>query len=400
MASKSPPIQVPFGNPVDVLNFSDYDEVQDWLNTENEAWDWLLHPSEVLSGPERNAQARLTEFLGSMAAEIRHAKANSLTIDFVVRMFASHGQNTIYSNSIKGQRIREINQSLGLKAGATAYAFAAGYLNLAQIGSEEHFKGVIEYCFPKGADLVKIRDRLAAERQNFARSLRTLTQSINEQESARQERDEEWIDTRQGLLVELADGLWTSWEARAEAWKSRLDEAESSIRAVEKQYTEFMELKAPVEYWNEQAGRHRNSSRMFAFLLVVYFGLAIGSLIEAYFSVGESLFKWISDIDNAGKSILLYYATGGLLVLTTLVFWIGRILSRMYLSERHLATDATQRATMTKTYLALIPQSNDDKNSREIILNALFRATSDGVVKDEGGDTNLAMLLSRMNLPK
>ncbi len=55
---------------------------------------------------------------------------------------------------------------------------------------------------------------------------------------------------------------------------------------------------------------------------------------------------------------------------------------------------------MTNTYLALIPEDGLDQHGREIILNALFRQASDGVVKEEGTDTNLAMVLSKLTLPR
>lgn len=400
MESETTTVKVKFTHTGDELHFSSFDEIQAWLEDEVDAWSWLNEQPLSLFGQELTAIERLESFFRELRTFIHNAKANSSPVEMAIQWFANNTAHLVASKSVTGIRVLDVKGALGKAAGASAYAFAAGYLAFSQITTDIQFRSVLEYCFPKSADLADVRDRLATERLNFARTLRTLMKSINEQDLERQTRDDDWLKARDERLIELVHGLWTTWEARALAWKTRLEEAESSIRNVEKQFKEYMELQAPVEYWKKQAGKHRCSSRIFAVLLVVYFGLAIWGLKEAYFSVGEGLFKSISDADNVGKNILLYYATGGLLVLTTLVFWIGRILSRMYLSEQHLATDANQRAVMTKTYLALIPHSNDDKNSREIILTALFRATSDGVVKDEGGDTNLAMLLSRMNLPK
>jgi hypothetical protein len=400
MESETPTVKFRLAHTGDEFYFSSFSEIEVWLESEIVAWSWFGEQPLSLFGQELSALQRLEAFHRELRTCIYNAKENNSPLEVANNWFANNTAHLVAANSVTGTRVLDVKQALGKEAGAAAYAFAAGYLSFGQITTDNQFRGVLEYCFPKSSDLADTRDRLAAERQNFARTLRALMKSINEQELERQTRDEDWLKARDERLIELVHGLWTTWEGRADAWTNRMDNAENSIRNVEKQFKEFMELKAPVEYWKDQAKKHRNSSRMFAGILALYFVLAILGLREAYFSVGEGLFKSISDADNAGKNILLYYATGGLLVLTTLVFWIGRILSRMYLSEQHLATDATQRSVMTMTYLALIPQSSDDKNSREIILNALFRATSDGVVKDEGGDTNLAMLLSRMNMPR
>jgi hypothetical protein len=56
----------------------------------------------------------------------------------------------------------------------------------------------------------------------------------------------------------------------------------------------------------------------------------------------------------------------------------------MFLSNAHLATDAAERVVMVKTYLSLLEAeklpADDDK---KLILQALFRPASDGIVKDE-----------------
>lgn len=51
---------------------------------------------------------------------------------------------------------------------------------------------------------------------------------------------------------------------------------------------------------------------------------------------------------------------------------------------------------MTTTYLALIRSGAATEAERPIILEALFRQSADGIVKDDGpGDLNLGAILSR-----
>jgi hypothetical protein len=65
----------------------------------------------------------------------------------------------------------------------------------------------------------------------------------------------------------------------------------------------------------------------------------------------------VAEKSTADTAIFLKFAAIGAVV-TTIVFWIGRVLLRIYLSDRHLLSDAEERVAMILTYLAL---SNDGK---------------------------------------
>lgn len=76
--------------------------------------------------------------------------------------------------------------------------------------------------------------------------------------------------------------------------------------------------------------------------------------------------------------------------------WAVRLLVRMYLSHHHLANDANERVVMVQTYLSL---TEGDKltsdEHRKLILQALFRPATDGIVKDEGIPASVFELLTR-----
>ena len=80
--------------------------------------------------------------------------------------------------------------------------------------------------------------------------------------------------------------------------------------------------------------------------------------------------------------------------MTTIAFWIGRILLRMYLSGHHLATDAEERRTMIMTFLALAKSKSVQDADRNLILTALFRPGSDGIVKDDAAPEVSALVAS------
>jgi hypothetical protein len=81
--------------------------------------------------------------------------------------------------------------------------------------------------------------------------------------------------------------------------------------------------------------------------------------------------------------------------MTTVAFWIGRIILKIYLSERHLATDAEERRTMVMTYLALTRSKKLVDDDKKLIFPAIFRSGADGIVKDENSpDTAFAALVA------
>jgi hypothetical protein len=79
------------------------------------------------------------------------------------------------------------------------------------------------------------------------------------------------------------------------------------------------------------------------------------------------------------------------------VLWIGRLLLRFLISERHLAIDAEERVTMVMTYLALTKEGSLDQGDRGIVLASLFRSGTDGIVKDDGigPDTAITGLIAK-----
>ena len=115
---------------------------------------------------------------------------------------------------------------------------------------------------------------------------------------------------------------------------------------------------------------------------------------------GFTGFGLLSNPPPANSTALYFIVSGGLATFAGVIFWVGRLLTKLYLSEHHLRIDAEERAIMTTTYLALTNSKAAEDSDRQIILAALFRSTPDGIVRDDGPvDLNLAMILSRLGVP-
>lgn len=142
-------------------------------------------------------------------------------------------------------------------------------------------------------------------------------------------------------------------------------------------YQEQMRLKAPVEYWAEKRKQHNESAQawltalgVFVVVAAIAVGFAFNSALSA---VGEQALS--------GKHVLILAGMGTLL---TFVFWMAKLIVRIYLGERHLSTDAEERRVMTQAYLALINEKAASSEERVVILSSLFKAAQDGIVKDDG----------------
>lgn len=94
-----------------------------------------------------------------------------------------------------------------------------------------------------------------------------------------------------------------------------------------------------------------------------------------------------------------YLRIGIVIMIATFVVWFVRILVRILLSHLHLGTDANERVTMIQTYLALLREGNSlQENEKQLILAALFRPSTDGIVKDDGAPPSIPEAISRLGI--
>ena len=158
---------------------------------------------------------------------------------------------------------------------------------------------------------------------------------------------------------------------------SKTNEAIARINDTEKFYSELMILRAPAKYWDDKADTHTRSANRYKTYLVCFSALAFIILFCAVFNLFGDLVGDAKTIDNTALATALF------LLISTSVIWVSRIMVRLYLSEHHLSIDAKQRHTMAMTYLSLIKENAADASQREQVIEALFRPTSDGLVKDD-----------------
>lgn len=198
----------------------------------------------------------------------------------------------------------------------------------------------------------------------------------------------------------------------AKTFKKNLEHWEGEFKSTHEKFVVQLKYKAPVELWEERAKGHRiraiSALVAFVFFLTAF---CIG-LVFLVFWNGELIVDTFTQqtcrtVDQAiicgpGFSYLGPLSVSTILLISSLSLWVLRMIHRSYLSESHLAKDASERKAFAQTYYALIEDDNVSTDQESIVLGALFKPTQDGLVKDDESGLDLsaiAILANRLNRP-
>lgn len=208
------------------------------------------------------------------------------------------------------------------------------------------------------------------------------------------------LETINGLIVEkekqyeesLTKSV-TGFEGEASISLTGMNETAESLKATDKAYSEQMGLQAASEYWNIRSASHAKYEKIWGGALIFY---AILSL-AAGFCLANGFWESVINVSEYGPDYKYGHikALSMSVLLFTFIIWGARIIARSYLSNQHLKTDALERRTMIMTYLALTHKNKISEAERALVLEPIFRPTSDGLVKDDGAPNILASLMSR-----
>ncbi|MCG7630388.1 DUF6161 domain-containing protein [Epibacterium sp. MM17-32] len=178
-------------------------------------------------------------------------------------------------------------------------------------------------------------------------------------------------------------------------------------------FVEDQKIKAPVELWQEKEKEHteRRDKAWTGYLRALFL---VAGLIVAIISVlcfgNEILERVLTPVgcDPINKPELCngfsfrgMIVSGSVLTLLTLALWFARIQMKEYLSERHLALDARERRAFAQAYIGLINEgdsvTDEARDQRALVYAALFRPSSDGIIKEDSGiDPSLTAALSKL----
>ncbi|MDR3408977.1 MAG: DUF6161 domain-containing protein [Methylovirgula sp.] len=385
------------------LRFESFEELAKWFNNEKTQWAWLTNSNQASSGEIEslrqayvNGISRIDQALSALRNKdnpnIKNQLANELT------NFYRGGSGYLSSDpraSLAKQKAAQFSRDAGAAFFLTQLGRTVGITN----GGAA--RGVI--------------DAILDSYGITPNSPQAVNEAINQITSAHQQEEQSqrnaWdsfvreaeqtvanvLKNGNDKLSSIDDKLALFTEQHRVTNDNFTREANAvidSIQATEKTYKEQMSLQAPVEYWSKEVTRHRGAERVFSCIGIIYAAVVI-SLIVGTLILGVPQLAHEKGLKDDPYPYLAS-ATGAVL-LVTIAFWIGRILSRLFMSARHLAIDAGERVTLIQTYLALTEGGTVAESERSLVLAPIFRSSSDGIVKDEGGapDLSLASTLAK-----
>lgn len=295
--------------------------------------------------------------------------------------------------------------------------------------SAQSIAGAVRLADAKVRSLQEEVEKATSINENHQRDLSTFSSTLEEKANA-------WLEKGSRLhkllsrRERLRRSLYSTWSTKiGKDVEKKFREAELRLRDIEKSAKETqaenqneferlsdlfhsqLRLRAPVKLWETRAENHKTSSRVALglFILAAIVAILAGILIP-YFAgdyISNSFFTTVCSQTSPEDCIREFSAKGpltlaGLLVIMSILMWVVRLQYRIFLSERHLALDASEKKAFTETYLAIKEGTQVDPGSEAIVLASLFRPTQDGIIKDDEGGIDLsaaAILARQMSKP-
>lgn len=363
-----------------------------WLEETLAAWQWVPVGGHDPANLTHYIPTRLNAAIGE-AHQFRDAGSDIAQANSIMDRHLRDGYAAPHPSTERAKRIFEIRDVAGDREGKFAFGIMQGLLNWQSVNSNEDWRALSLILNPELLLAAGDAQRFVKERSNYRSALLRQSSDFDQREEDRQAAWNDSVSSAGDAAGDFAKVVTRRWMKTAIKLRRRERAAMERLRATDAAFTEKMALKAPVEYWEKKAERHRKAEWWARLWVLIYFPVALGSIGSAFWFTGQYLLQTPQASLPPGLYII---ASAGLASSAGLLFWAGRLLTKLYLSQHHLRQDADERATMTTTYLALTAEQAASDGDRTIILNALFRNTPDGIVKEDGGlDPSIAAALGK-----
>lgn len=225
-------------------------------------------------------------------------------------------------------------------------------------------------------ELVDFKGRFEAQEEKFGQ----LTSDV----SAEQLRIEEYMASTRGQFADL-DAV------QRNAAQEALEAAAKELKSLTSTYDEHMALKAPAAYWR---GKHRLHARKTTGMR----NWVIGASLAAGAAIWLSAYMVLPEHHPSGE--IPWRRLGIFLLVSTFALSFVRLTIKLMLSNLHLAADAEERTIMIRTFMALLRRSTPGEGLKKediaIVLAPIFKPSTSGIIRDDGGPTSMGEFLSHM----
>lgn len=371
--------------------FHSKEEFQQWLKIEMEFWNW----GDVLK-TTRDQQAN--NFLNSVHSKIRsmqesfnntinESDSNNFRnrLEQLKNSVLSYYNNNqlLHSSAPISKFIKDIKEKEPVRALYMLKYFIEGrfdYNN--RVEFEGAFAVLLFESGIKGAGkaekdaLIELRSLWQTHLNDSKSGLNKIEEQYNDLLKEYTQQKEKQKDVFEGLLGVVKKDH-----------QEVLGKTKKDLDDLRDLYKSKLGLHASIVYWEDKAKSHLKLVWGFTLAVLVCFGLAswgLNTIINKF--IGE---ETIQNVKFWKFSILILGATVGV--------WVLRVLIRLLLSNYHLMSDAKERRTMLLTYLALQQENKlPQGDTVNLILQALFRPASMGIIKDDAAPPFMAAWLKQI----
>lgn len=378
-----------------------YEELARWIEVEQNLWGWVQQRHYGgHEGAARDAMQALGHARNYVQQAQQHRTSNPQHAQSQLEACKSQIHNVFaqrvfpHSSSPLAKRVETYRKEVGEKASSFFLSAQITPLNSTtqhQVHDLESWRGMVEGVMERfQLGMAVAKGRKQAAEQSFEQLREKAEQLVGEKGEAYEALHRDY----QGLaeaIRQAAEGQANSFSGaqgeRDEAFDVLKQAHEQAMEALRKTFREELGMRAPAQYWLEKRKGHRLWAVVTGALSFVGIG---GAAVGLGWQIHDLLQNTPANTPPDTWRLAVLALVGVFSV------WALRLLVRMFLSHLHLLTDAGERVVMVQTYLSLLEGDHlTSKEDRQLILQALFRPASDGIVKDEGVPFSLAEMLTR-----
>jgi hypothetical protein len=396
MAEQTPPtppiFEFDLGDRGDKVRISSYQELSEWNAKEFNFWQWLQN-ARPASAQTWSEHENFRNQINSHAEQWRQHQSNLQHLPNVMNGIGNVFDNfyckrrIFHSTVPEAAFIKKIGAERGDAAAAGAYlGLLHAPINLGSPMQADFVAGLFEsFLYSREVDWTA-----AAHQEVLNRLKNQYAGNISHQDTRFKE-----IETRNdGLNIAFDGALKAKTEAleklhgeQGVEFKKLIDDHVAKLTAIEKTYDQTLALQKPVKYWQTKERYHRTRS-------IAYGVVALVAGIFSAGGLGLLAYEYLGKLSNTENP--KHWQIGLLVVGAFFAVWLVRVFVRLFFSNVHLATDAAERRMMILTYLAMSREGAQfGPEDKKLIIQHIFRAASDGLVKDDAAPPTLFELLSR-----
>lgn len=388
--SPSQALEINLGDKGGLLRFTTPQDLQAWSNDELSKWQWLSEISHgmFIFNDHQQLSGRTNKLTNQWIAALTNNQPPNTSLDNLRSLFEQYfGQPIIVnSRSPEGIWILEIKE---IRGGTVALGAYLAILNR-DLSNVPITPGIIDGMFEAFLYKREIDWSASAHREILNQLTNQYSANLDAQEKrfAELELRNDTLNTRhESILQEKTNDLAALHEEQVAHFQSILKKHEAEIATIERAYDQKLALQKPVKYWQTKESFHTSKARFYG-RLSVEIGLLVALILGLF--VHETFLNLPQDTDPK------HWQVGILVVAMFFAVWLVRIVVRLFLSNHHLATDASERRMMILTYLAMAREGTQfGQEDKTLIVQHIFRSASDGIVKDDGTPPTIIELLTR-----